>query len=178
MPQTAAAIATRDLTTIIDLSHHPLVAPVAEAHRALLARHASLNAELVSCRTTILQAETPGGDPLGQPLRVRDARRRAEALADELADLREQLGRSSEDLELARSQARAALRPGLRHDAVQVLSTALEAAEANLAAQTAIEELDRRARRLDIGLALGACSDPFLVHRLKQIRQALGRLQD
>jgi hypothetical protein len=160
------------------IDDHPDVQPLAEAHYRLQADQRRLTAALVEVRKIIVSAEREGGDPLVPSRTLRDARRQAEALQDQLIEIQEQLSHSHEALEAARSEAKAELRPWLRKEATQLLTSVLEAAEVLLATQMPLQDLDRRARRLGINLAFGPCYDALLVHRLKQIRQVLARLKD
>jgi hypothetical protein len=165
-------------TALRTLDDHPLVLPVATAHRQLQDEQRRLTAELVETRKTIFAAESDAPDPLVPPKVLRQARQRAAQLEEELDDVRVALFVSTEALEAARSEARAALRPGVRKEAVQLITSVLEAADILLATQTPLQDLDRRARRLGISLAFGPCYDALLVHRLKQMQQVLARLRD
>jgi len=166
------------ITALRTLDDHPLVLPVATAHHQLQDEQRRLTAELVETRKIIFAAESDAPNPLILPKVLRQARQRAAQLEEELDDIRVTLCASSEALEAARSEARAALRPGVHKEAVQLITSVLEAAEILLAAQTPLQELDRRARQLGISLAFGPCYDALLVHRLKQMQQVLARLED
>jgi hypothetical protein len=104
------------------IDDHPDVQPLAEAHYRLQADQRRLTAALVEVRKIIVSAEREGGDPLVPSRTLRDARRQAEALQDQLIEIQEQLSQSHEALEIARDEARGELRPVLRHEAVQALT--------------------------------------------------------
>jgi hypothetical protein len=166
------------ITTLRTLDDHPLVLPVATAHHQLQDEQRRLTAELVETRKVIFAAESDAPDPLVLPKVLRQARQRAAQLEEALEDMRVTLCASTEVLEAARSEARAALRPGVRKEAVQLITSVLEAAAILLATQTPLQDLDRCAKRLGISLAFGPCYDVLLVHRLKQMQQVLARLED
>ena len=166
------------MTALRTLDDHPLVLPVATAHHQLQDKQRRLTAELVETRKVIFAAESDAPDPLVSSRVLRQARQRAEQLQEELEEVRTALFGSSDALEDARSQARAALRPGVRKEAAQRLTAVVEAAEILLATQTPLQDLDRCARQLGINFAFGPCYDALLVHRLKQMQQVLARLQD
>jgi acyl-CoA hydrolase len=71
-------------------------------------------------------------------MRLVGARQRAEQLDEALVEGRVALCASSEALEAARNEARGELRPVLRHEAVQALTSVREAAVALLTAQAAL----------------------------------------
>ena len=77
------------------IDDHPDVKPLAEAHHRLQADQRRLTAALVEVRKIIVSAEREGGDPLVPSRALRDARRQAEALQDELIEIQEQLSRAT-----------------------------------------------------------------------------------
>jgi hypothetical protein len=178
VPESSVEAAPLDLRALRTIDAHPRVAPVATPYHQLRDDQRQLTAALSQVRQIIVTAERESGDPLVPSRTLRDARRQAETLQDQLVDVQEQLSQSHVALEVARDAARGELRPMLRHEAVQALTIVREAAEALLTAQTALQELEQHTRRLGIGLPLGGCVDPFLEGRVKVIRQALARLQD
>jgi hypothetical protein len=149
---------------------------VATPYHQLRDEQRRLTAALSQVRQIIATAEREDGDPLVPSRTLRDARRQAEALQDQLIEIQEQLSQSHEALDVARDAARGELRPVLRHEAVQALTTVREAAEVLLTAQAALQDLARHGQRLGIGIAVGGCVDPFLPGRVKAIQQALARL--
>jgi hypothetical protein len=149
----------------------------AEAYRQLRADQARLTAELAELRQAILAAEGDAPDPLVPSWATRQFRQRVAQIQEALEELRIAIFTSNETLEVARSLARGELRPGLRQEARLVLTAVLEVAEASRAAQTAIEELAWRARRLGISLPLARCTDQFLDARIGAIHKAIERLR-
>jgi hypothetical protein len=175
--KTTLVTAPIDQGMLTTIDAHALVAPVAAAHGQLRAEQARLTAELAEVRKRLI-AESDTSDPLIPSWGMRQARKRAEEIQEALEEVRVALFESTERLEAARSETRAAMRPALRQEARLVLTTALEVVEASQAAQTAIEELEWRARRLGISLPFAGCVDLFLPTRVEVIRKALARLQN
>jgi DNA repair exonuclease SbcCD ATPase subunit len=165
-------------TALRTLDDHPLVVPVATAHRQLQDEQRRLTAELVETRKTIFAAESDAPDPLVPPKVLRQARQRATQLEEALDDIHAALFASSETLEAARSEARGELRPGLQQEAAQLLRDVLTQAEQLLEAQQHLLALDARTRRLSTSLPLGGCVDSCLPGRIKVIRQVLVQLED
>jgi DNA repair exonuclease SbcCD ATPase subunit len=171
----AEPLAPPALSTIDD---HPIARPLAETHRQLRADQARLTAELDEVRKTILAAERDAPDPLVPSRVLRQARQRAEQLQEDLEEVRVALCASTEALEAARSEAKAALRPALKQEAAKILQNVLTQAERLLEAQQHLLALDAKTRRLSISLPLGGCVDSCLPGRIKGIRQVLARLED
>jgi hypothetical protein len=165
-------------TALRTLDDHPLVLPVVTAHRQLQEEQRRLTVELVETKKTIFAAESEAPDPLVPPKVLRQVRQRAAQLEEALDDIRVTLCASTEALEAARSEAKAALRPALKQEAAQSLQNVLTQAERSLEAQQDLMALDAKNRRLGISLALGGCADSCLPGRIKVLRQALARLQD
>jgi hypothetical protein len=175
---TGTIVAQLDPHALRRIDDHPDVQPLAEAHYRLQADQRRLTSELIEARKIIASAEREGGDPLVPSRTLRDARRQEAVLQDALIELQTQLAHSSEHLETVRTHARGELRPMLRHEAVQTLTTIREAAEALLTAQAALLNVEWHGRRLGISLAVIGCCDPLLAQRLEMVQKVLVRLQD
>jgi hypothetical protein len=165
-------------TVLRTLDDHPLVLPVVTAHHQLQDEQRRLTAELVETRKVIFAAESDAPDPRVLPKVLRQARQRAVQLEEALDDIHVTLCASTEGLESARSEAKAALRPALKQEAAQSLQNVLRQAERSLEAQQDLMALDAKTRCLSISLPLGGCVDSGLPGRIKVIRQVLARLQD
>jgi hypothetical protein len=174
----APVVEPLDIQALPTITDHPLVRNLWVQHRALRDRQGSLTAELATCRQTIVHAEREGGDLLAPSRPAREARRRAEAIADQLDALEDEMTRCTEAMEGAKAQATEELRPLLHRQAIEAFMVELEAAESLLIAQAARLELVKHARRLGVSLHFSGGMDQSLAWQISALRKAIERLQD
>jgi hypothetical protein len=167
-----------DLYSMPRIDAHPRVHGPSEAHRQLRATQAQLTEELTRVRQFIYATETDTAEAPATPRILREARQRAAQLEEELEEVRETLIRTMPELEQARSEARAALRPRLQEDAMAILHGMLEQAERQLESQQQLQELGKQAGRLGISLPLGFCVDVGLAGRIQSMQRAIERLYE
>jgi hypothetical protein len=175
--RTDTVVEPLDLQALPTVNDHHAVRPLWAQHRELRDRQARLNAELVEARKVVATAEREGTEPLAQPRSIREARRQAEALQDQLDVLEDELAHCAKALEDAKAEAIEEMRPLLHRQAVEAFTAELEAAEALLVAQAARQALVQHARRLNVTLPIGSGVDRSLPWQIDALRQALTRLQ-
>jgi len=176
MPIVNSLKPSKDLSEVHTLHDHPALRPLFDQRQALQARLDGLHGEITAVRNTLYQLEYQPDVPL--PIRTRrDNQDRLDALLLEEEAVRAEQQLLGEQIEGARRQALAELRPVLDQKTLQILEEAQAAMEALAVAQAKMQAFGHRASALGLGFSMFGLLDHALPSRLKRTRELMDSLR-
>jgi chromosome segregation ATPase len=167
---TTATIA--DALALANITEHALVQPTNAQRHALLVHQEEVATALRSA-TMKLRALN---EELGSPAQRRACQEQVSRLQEEQEEVEFQIRAMQPDLDAAKSQARAALKPALRQEAARLLDALYEAMMTVAALTTQAQDFDRHVHRLLGSSLMGPTLDVAVATRLKALAQQIAYL--